>query len=436
MALTFEQFFRAIAEQESGGNYGAKGVWTGGDRAYGKYQVMGANIPSWTKKHWGTALTPEQFLNNPKAQEAVARGTLQGYWNAYGARGAAAAWYGGPGNAKNHQSTRSQYGGPSIKGYVDSVLAKAAKYSPGSGGGGGGGGSSSGGGGGGATPMSRSEQAENYGFVESMLNAIPELKGLFEKATSGGWTASKFQAELRNTKWFKTHAESERQFLIKQYGDPATAGQMWHMNQMKVWSLGAQLGANLNWDKVNKMAYGIMALGWTDEKLRNELAKNFDINDDNRGEAGEVITQLQEYAYQMGVDVDKKWLQDSARYVVGSGFKLEDFKHHIRNLSKGLYSNWAKQIDGGQTVVELASPYMQSMATILELPPGSITLKDKTIKQALQGKDKVTGENKVSTIWEFENNLRNDPRWKKTQNAQNSTMQVAHQVLADFGMVY
>ena len=95
---TFEQFFSAISEQESNGNYSAKGVWVNGDRAYGKYQVMGANIPSWTRTYYGKSLTPQQFLNNPKAQEAVARGVLKSYFNKWGARGAAAAWYAGPGN--------------------------------------------------------------------------------------------------------------------------------------------------------------------------------------------------------------------------------------------------------------------------------------------------------------------------------------------------
>ena len=47
---TFEQFFSAISEQESNGRYNAVGVWVNGHRAYGKYQVMDFNIPSWTRQ--------------------------------------------------------------------------------------------------------------------------------------------------------------------------------------------------------------------------------------------------------------------------------------------------------------------------------------------------------------------------------------------------
>src|SRR5512139_3188799 len=116
---SFEALYWAIATQESGGNYGAVGVWVRGDRAYGKYQVMGANIPSWTRQYYGRSLTPSQFLNNKQAQEAVARGRLKSYYKSYGFTGAASVWYSG--NPNLHMSTRSQTGGPSIKGYVDSV---------------------------------------------------------------------------------------------------------------------------------------------------------------------------------------------------------------------------------------------------------------------------------------------------------------------------
>lgn len=63
----------AIGQYESGGNYKAIGPKTeSGDQAYGKYQVMGGNIPSWTKEALGYSLTPQQFLNDAQAQDAVA----------------------------------------------------------------------------------------------------------------------------------------------------------------------------------------------------------------------------------------------------------------------------------------------------------------------------------------------------------------------------
>lgn len=86
----------AIASIESGGNYGATGPVTGsGDRAYGKYQVMGANIPEWSQAALGDTLTPEQFLANPQAQDAVFNHRFGGYVDQYGPEGAASMWFSG-----------------------------------------------------------------------------------------------------------------------------------------------------------------------------------------------------------------------------------------------------------------------------------------------------------------------------------------------------
>jgi hypothetical protein len=99
---------RGIAGIESGGEkdpYATISAPTRGDRAYGKYQVMGANIPQWTQAATGTALTPQQFLNAPKVQEATFRHQFGSYVDKYGEEGAARAWYGGEGGMKNLGAT-------------------------------------------------------------------------------------------------------------------------------------------------------------------------------------------------------------------------------------------------------------------------------------------------------------------------------------------
>lgn len=91
-------FADSIGQIESGGNYGILGpVTKSGDRAYGKYQVMGQNIPQWTKEVLGVSMTPQQFLSNPQAQDQVFAAKFGQYADKYGPEGAAQAWFGGPG---------------------------------------------------------------------------------------------------------------------------------------------------------------------------------------------------------------------------------------------------------------------------------------------------------------------------------------------------
>lgn len=90
-------FREAIAAIESGGRYGALGpVTASGDRAYGRYQVMGANVGPWTEQALGYAMTPSSFLTSPQAQDAVFDKIFGGYLSRYGnANDAASTWFTG-----------------------------------------------------------------------------------------------------------------------------------------------------------------------------------------------------------------------------------------------------------------------------------------------------------------------------------------------------
>lgn len=112
----------AVKSVESGGNYQALGPQTKtGDRAYGAYQVMGANIPQWTKEVLGQSLTPQQFLASSLAQDTVARAKLGQYANKYGPEGAARAWFAGEGGMNNLGAKDSL--GTDVAGYGAKVMA-------------------------------------------------------------------------------------------------------------------------------------------------------------------------------------------------------------------------------------------------------------------------------------------------------------------------
>ena len=92
----------AISRIESGGRYDLLGPRTSsGDRAYGKYQIMGENIPQWTRDALGRSMTKEEFLNDPAAQDAVFNHRFGSYVDKYGPGGAARAWFAGEGGMNN-----------------------------------------------------------------------------------------------------------------------------------------------------------------------------------------------------------------------------------------------------------------------------------------------------------------------------------------------
>lgn len=87
----------ASVESAGSGDYKAIGPRTrSGDRAYGRYQVMGRNIPIWTQQTLGRSMTPQEFLANPEAQDAVFDQVFGGFVKQFGnIEDAASVWFSG-----------------------------------------------------------------------------------------------------------------------------------------------------------------------------------------------------------------------------------------------------------------------------------------------------------------------------------------------------
>ncbi len=111
----------AIASIESGGNYQAIGPQTrNGDVALGKYQVMASNVGPWTKEVFGQEITPQQFLSDPRLQDAVFEHKFGQYAQKYGPEGAARAWFAGEGGM-NDPNRRDSLG-TSVASYANRFM--------------------------------------------------------------------------------------------------------------------------------------------------------------------------------------------------------------------------------------------------------------------------------------------------------------------------
>ena len=61
----------------------SKGMYAG-DRALGKYQVMGKNVGPWTKQYLGREVSPEEFLASPQIQEDLMTARARDLYQKYG----------------------------------------------------------------------------------------------------------------------------------------------------------------------------------------------------------------------------------------------------------------------------------------------------------------------------------------------------------------
>ena len=126
----------ATAGIESGGRYDAVGPVANskGQRAYGKYQVMDFNIGPWTQEVLGRPMTPQEFLANPQAQDAVYNAKKGQYDRQYGSPEAGArAWFAGP-NGMNKPNA-SDVNGMTVQNYGQRYAQAYGQGAYGSGGG-------------------------------------------------------------------------------------------------------------------------------------------------------------------------------------------------------------------------------------------------------------------------------------------------------------
>jgi len=127
-----------------------------------------------------------------------------------------------------------------------------------------------------------------------------------------------------------------------------------------------------------------------------------------------------------GVTLNQAQLDSFAKRVQdGTDVKIID--NEIRSIAGlGMPEKVQKLLSQGIDLDTVYSPYKNVMASILELNPESIDLKDPTLRSAI-------GPDKEMPIYDFEKLLRKDYRWQYTDNAKRDVSNVALKVLRDFG---
>lgn len=283
--------------------------------------------------------------------------------------------------------------------------------------------------------MSPEDLAANYGWAFGFLDGNPELKGLFDSAVKETWSTEKFQAEVRETGWWKNNSETRRQASVMKKTDPASWSAAVAAEKIKISQLAAEIGAAIPPAKLGQIAANSIETGMDEDLLRNALGQYVTFTKDGtlKGEAGMWAHTMKRYASEMGVDLSEDSLKNYAQRVVRKVASSQDFESEIRERAKSLVPGYAEAIDAGSTVKEIADPYMQMMAQELQLPYASIKIDNPLIKSALNGLDS-NGKPAGTSLGDFQTQLRNDPRWRKTADAQNGAASITRTVLRDMGL--
>ena len=286
----------------------------------------------------------------------------------------------------------------------------------------------------------REKMAAQYGWAITFLKSNPELWRLFLNAVEGQWDTSRFVAKLRNTKWFKTNGDTARKNQVLKETDPTTWNRRFEGKRAEIQDMSVQLtGVYLTNAQASLIARHAMDFDWNEAQIRNTLSLYLKQVGGTKGhyggEAGTAEQELRSYAADQGVTLSdltiKKWLKG----IVAQTNTLQDYKSWIQGQAESQYGSLGGLIKQGKTVRQLADPYIQEMAQMLELNPAMIDLKDPTIAGALSSAS-ADGKGLVQMgLGAFRQKLRNDPRWTKTDAARTTAIDTGNAILKDFGLI-
>jgi hypothetical protein len=171
-----------------------------------------------------------------------------------------------------------------------------------------------------------------------------------------------------------------------------------------------------------------------DLNLRPFLADTLETGEDLKGTAGDFQNDLSQWASRNGLSIDRSMLAKYVGNMTLGQQTLDDVKQELRTTYlMGAYPAWADRIEKGFDPEAISRPYRSAAAKLLEVDEDEISLDDPLLKRGLQGTG-ADGKPRVVPLYEFESEIRKDPRWDKTNNAYETYTKVGTDLLRMFGL--
>lgn len=271
--------------------------------------------------------------------------------------------------------------------------------------------------------------ATAYGITADLIRAFPELQKVYDLYKAGDTT----QAELEyyKTSYYRNLTTTSKNRAQQKASQPGVYNQGLETFKLEQRRRLITKGINLDEATFNSIIQSAYDKGLDDNQIDLQALSKF--KGTVGGETLGRVQTLEEYAKSFGMSYSPTTLNSWSQGLVSGTNTIFDIQEKIRRDSASAYPVFADDINKGTSVDALASAYKNSMATILEIDADTISYNDPTFRRALQyiGPD---GKPAVKPIWQFEAELRQDPRWDLTDNARATVDSLSLKVLRDYGV--
>lgn len=289
--------------------------------------------------------------------------------------------------------------------------------------------------------------SDDLQWVAGIVTSVDELQELFLKHVdlgsfdTGSEGLQNFQNDIIASNWWRENNQFARAAFAKKQTDPAGYATEIENATNLVKQQARTLGVPIEPAELARIAEQVVTDGWDQPdrafKLQEALqgfAERAQKQGTARGDLGLYATRFRNTASANGLRFDQGYYDSLARSVSSGLLSEEDAEMEIREQAATFWPSYSDKIRAGYNVRDLASGYIYTMAQELEIDPQSISLDDQYIRGALTGVDEQ-GNPRPKGLWEFQQDLRKDPRWINTNKAQNQISSIASDVMQMFGLV-
>lgn len=150
------------------------------------------------------------------------------------------------------------------------------------------------------------------------------------------------------------------------------------------------------------------------------------------GEYSAALDSLRASSSKYGVQLTDEQIKQAAITAISNPGGVVAEQNKIKAIASRLYPALTDSIiKDGLTVQDILQPYINRKAQVLEIPANQISLNN---AEGQQLASKVITEQGLLPIYNYEKELRADPRWRFTKNANDEAATWLNTILKDFGI--
>jgi hypothetical protein len=295
-------------------------------------------------------------------------------------------------------------------------------------------------------------------YAQDIFDIDPSIRGAYNQIIEGirnGTIKLRTKAGqdvamgiLKRADWSQRFGATARDFLIKEKTDPGETSVLIKRRADELRESLREIGGTATEQEIMDMAR-ISLMGGrlvngvfeplTADETRRWLTRTVNFDGTLRGPIRQTQNSIRDLAFNYGfTDLMggqmNNWLRDTTKAITENRLTIDDVEDQMRNFAIGRFPALSKQLQAGIPLSDLVAPYKNTLANMLELDESSIRLGDSLMEKAL-GALGPDGQQSLMPLWEFKQQIRNDPRWLSTDQAVGTYNNIGVQIAKDFGFI-